>query len=486
MSLSPVFLDACRSLLGPKHVLCGAAALTAYDSDGMTHEHHRPDAVVLPGSAEELKQVLAWARREPAPYTLRGAGTGLSGGANAAEGGLVIHLSRLKRILSIDPLNLVAEVEPGVVHAALNKALEPHGLFYPPDPSSGFASTLGGNVAENAGGIRCFKYGVTANYVLGLEVMTPAGEVVRLGGPAGGLGGDLGADWKALFTGSEGILGTFLRIWLRLKPIPESTRTFLATYPDLDRATAAIVALVHHPLIPVAAELMDPNCVRLVEASPFKAGMDPSSWALLAEINGPATLVDGYAGEIEALLAAHGPGSLRSTADPAERLKLWKARKVSGGLPGQISPDVMVQDAVIPRTRLAEVLNDIYRESEAEGIPVINLFHAGDGNLHPNFMFDARLPEQTAAVRRLGKRLLEKVVSVGGTLSGEHGIGSDKMEYMPLLFGPAELAAQAAVSGTFNPDHQLNPGKLLPQRRFRLPHPETPPLSPGEAHAAAL
>jgi len=480
MPLNPRFLERCRRLLGSGHVLDSPAALTAYDSDGMTHGHHRPEAVVLPGSCDELRQLLDWARGEDFPSTLRGAGTGLSGGAVAAQGGLLIHLSRLKRIVSIDPLNLVAEVEPGVVHGALNKALEPHGLFFPPDPSSGFASTLGGNVAENAGGIRCFKYGVTANYVLGLEVMTPAGDVVRLGGPAGGLGPALGADWKALFTGSEGLLGTFLRIWLRLKPLPEAARTFLATYASLEDASAAIVDLVHHPLIPVAAELMDPNCVRLVEASPFRAGMDPASWALLAEINGPRSLVDACAPDLEASLRARGATSLRQTADPDERQKLWKARKVGGGLPGQVSPDIMVQDAVIPRTRLAEVLADIYRESEAEGIPVINLFHAGDGNLHPNFMFDSRIPGQAEAVHRLGRRLMEKVVSVGGTLSGEHGIGSDKMEYLPLLFSPADLAAQAAVCNTFNPDSRLNPGKLLPQRRFRRPHPQPQ----GEGHGA--
>jgi glycolate oxidase len=471
MPLSSAFLDACRGLLGPAHVLTSDAALTAYDNDALTQGRHRPEAVVLPGDAEELKRVLALARLEPEPYTIRGAGTGLSGGAVTVQGGLLIHLSRLKRILSIDPLNLVAEVEPGVVHAALNKAVEAHGLFYPPDPSSGFASTLGGNVAENAGGIRCFKYGVTANYVLGLELVTPSGELVRLGGPAGGLGPAGGSNWKALFSGSEGMLGTFLKIWLRLKPLPEATRTFLATYASVEHATAAIVDLVHHPLIPVAAELMDPHCVRLVELSPFKAGLDPGSWALLAEINGPQAVVDAYAGDIEALLKRHSAGSVRSTADLTERLKWWKARKMSGGLAGQVSPDVMVQDAVIPRTRLAEVLAEIYRESEAEGIPVINLFHAGDGNLHPNFMFDARIPGQADAVRRLGKRLMEKVIAVGGTLSGEHGIGSDKMEYLPLIFGPAELAAQAAVAATFNPDSQLNPGKLLPQRRFRRPRP---------------
>ena len=433
---------------------------------------------MLPGSVEELKQVLAWVRAQDAPYTLRGAGTGLSGGAVAVEGGLIIHVSRLKRILHIDPENQVAEVEPGVVHQALNKALEPFGLFYPPDPSSGFASTLGCNVAENAGGIRCFKYGVTAHYVLGLEVMTPAGEIVRLGGSAGGLGPAGGLDWKALFVGSEGLLGVILRVWLRLKPIPEATQTFLAAYRDLDQATAAIVDLIQHPLIPVAAELMDKHCVRLVEASPFKVGLDPDCWALLAEINGPQALVDGYGPEIADLLQKHGPVSLKTTTDPVERLKLWKARKVGGGLVGQISPDVMIQDAVIPRHKLAEVLNDIYAESERANIPVINLFHAGDGNLHPNFMFDGRDPVQAAAVKELGARLMAKVVAVGGTLSGEHGIGNDKMDYLPLLFSPLEMAAHEAVALLFNPSSQLNPGKVLPRRRFK-------PQPPAKgAHAA--
>lgn len=246
----------------------------------------------------------------------------------------------------------------------------------------------------------------------------------------------------------------------------------LATYKGLDQVSAAIGALIQHPLIPVAAELMDKHCVRLVESSPFRCGLDPDSWALLAEINGPQALVDGYAPEIEALLKAQGADTLRSTSDTVERLKLWKARKVGGGLVGQVSPDVMIQDAVIPRNRLAEVLTEIYAQSEAYGIPVINLFHAGDGNLHPNFMFDSRDPAQVEAVKRMGSHLMEKVIEVGGTLSGEHGIGSDKLDYLPLLFSPLELAAHRAVAEAFNPGHQMNPGKVLPLRRFKALKPE--------------
>jgi glycolate oxidase subunit GlcD len=466
MPISDPFLSRCRALLGAPFVLTSPADLLAYDTDALSFQHTRPEAVVLPGSAQELKQVLAWARAEDAPYTLRGAGTGLSGGAVTVQGGLVVHLSRLKNIVSIDPDNLVACVEPGVVLNALNKALADHGLFYPPDPSSGFASTLGGNVAENAGGIRCFKYGVTANYVLGLEVVTATGDVVTLGGPAGGLGPALGADWKALFVGSEGLLGCIVKIWLRLKPLPECTRTILATFPTLESASAAIVGLVHDPAVPVAAELMDQNMVKLVEASPFRVGLDSSHWVLLAELNGPASLVRLQGPLVEAMLTEKGALTVRGTEEEAERAKLWKARKVGGGLAGQISPDVMVQDAVIPRSKLAEVLKEVYAQAGAAGVPVINLFHAGDGNLHPNFMFDSRVPGETEKVKALGKALMQKVIAVGGTLSGEHGIGSDKMDYLPLLFGPREMALQSAVAETFNPAHQLNPGKVLPNRSY--------------------
>jgi FAD/FMN-containing dehydrogenase len=226
----------------------------------------------------------------------------------------------------------------------------------------------------------------------------------------------------------------------------------------------------------VAVELMDKHCVRLVEASPFKVGLDPDSWALLVEINGPRALVDGYGPEIEALISTQGATSLKSTDEAVERLKLWKARKMGGGLVGQVSPDVMIQDAVIPRNRLAEVLTEIYKQSEEHGIPVINLFHAGDGNLHPNFMFDSRDPWQVRAVKLMGSALMKKVIEVGGTLSGEHGIGSDKLDYLPLLFSPRELAAHRAVAETFNPDSQMNPGKVLPQRRFR----RQPPAKEGD------
>lgn len=451
------------SICNAERVLGSPAALLTYESDGLSFHRHKPDIVVIPDSSDELAKVMAAARKHGVPYVIRGAGTGLSGACVAEQGGLMIHLSRLKKILEINPDDLTCVVEPGVVLNALNDALEPHGVFYPPDPSSGFASTLGGNVATNAGGIRCFKYGVTSNYVLGLEIITPDGELRRFGSPEGPLDGP---DWRALMVGSEGILGAITKIWLRLKPLPGSPCTFLASFKELDDAAAAVNDLVHHPCIPVAIELLDKNTVSLVEASPMKVGLPKDSWVLLVEINGPKELVDVQAPGIEALLSRHKALKVEKTFDEKERLKLWKARKAAGGLVGQLSPDVMIQDAVIPRSRIAEVLKAIYAEAERLDLPVINVFHAGDGNLHPNFMFDSRDPEQLRRVKEAGRNLMQTVISVGGTLSGEHGIGSDKMDYLGMVFGPREMAAQKTVAELFNPLNQLNPGKLLAGRDY--------------------
>jgi glycolate oxidase subunit GlcD len=455
---------ALRAVCGPERTLTSPAALLAYESDGLSFHKHRPDVVLIPDSTQELAQVLSLAARAGLPYVIRGAGTGLSGGCVAEQGGVMIHLSRLKRILEINAADLTCVVEPGVVLNALNDALEPQGVFYPPDPSSGFASTLGGNVATNAGGIRCFKYGVTSNYVLGLEIINPDGALRRFGGPQGP--GE-GPDWRALMVGSEGLLGAVTKIWLRLKPLPGSPCTFLASFRGLDDAAAAVTELVHHPCIPVAIELLDKNTVSLVEASPMRVGLPKDSWVLLVEINGPRELVDAQAPGIEALLKRHAALRVDKTFDEKERLKLWKARKAAGGLVGQMSPDVMIQDAVIPRSRIAEVLKAIYAEAERQDLPVINVFHAGDGNLHPNFMFDSRDPEQLRRVKETGRRLMEVVIGVGGTLSGEHGIGSDKMDYLGLVFGPREMALQRDVAALFNPLNQLNPGKVLAGRDFR-------------------
>ncbi len=446
-------------------VLTAPAQLAGYDTDGLGYKTFRPDAVVIPADADELVQVMRESRALNVPVTIRGAGTSLSGGPVAAQGGVVVHTSSLKKIRTISREGYWCEVECSVVLNQLDAALLPHGLFYPPDPSSGPVCTLGGNIAMNAGGAHCFRYGVTSNYVLGLEVVLLDGSVHRFGGPAGGRG-DWREDWKRLMVGSEGTLGAFTRFWLRLLPRPEKVWTYRATFADLQSAERAIHALALHASFPVAIELMDPRCVAMVENSPMAVGLPKDVFLIVTEIDGPAVLVDARAKAVAKLLNNVGAMSVEYSDDEATRKGLWKARKVAGGLMGQISPDFLVQDAVIPKRALAELLQLVYDEADAAGLPAVNVFHAGDGNLHPNFLFDSRKPGEIEKVEAISKRLMQRVVAVGGTLSGEHGIGNDKTAYMSLVFGEETLKLQLAVPQVFNPRHQLNPLKVFASRRF--------------------
>jgi glycolate oxidase subunit GlcD len=446
-------------------VLTSPAQLAGYDADGLGYKTFRPDAVVIPADADELVQVLRASREMNVPVTIRGAGTSLSGGPVAAQGGIVVHTSSLKNVRTISREGFWCEVESSVVLNQLDVTLLPHGVFYPPDPSSGPVCTLGGNVAMNAGGAHCFRYGVTSNYVLGLEAVMLDGSVHRFGGPAGGRG-DWREDWKRLMVGSEGTLAAFTRFWLRLLPRPEKVWTYRATFADLQSAEKAIHALAVHAAFPVAIELMDPRCVAMVENSPMAVGLPKDVFLLVTEIDGPAVLVDVRAKAVAALMNDAGALSVEYSDDEAKRRGLWKARKVAGGLMGQISPDFLVQDAVIPKRALAELLQLVYDEADAAGFAAVNVFHAGDGNLHPNFMFDSRNPGELEKVEAISKRLMQRVVAVGGTLSGEHGIGNDKTAYMPLVFGEHALKLQLAVPKLFNPRHQMNPLKVFASRRF--------------------
>lgn len=317
----------------------------------------------------------------------------------------------------------------------------------------------------NAGGAHCFRYGVTSNYVLGLEVVLLDGSVHRFGGPAGGRG-DYAEDWKRLMVGSEGTLGAFTRFWLRLLPRPEKAWTYRATFANLHSAERAIHALSAHPSFPVAIELMDPRCVAMVENSPMAVGLPINEFLIVTEIDGPAVLVDARAEQVAELLKTSGATSVEFSDDELQRKKLWKARKVAGGLMGQLSPDFFVQDAVIPKRALAQILQLVYDEADAAGLATVNVFHAGDGNLHPNFLFNSKIPGEYEKVEAICKRLMEHVVEVGGTLSGEHGIGNDKTAYMPLMFDESTLKLQLAIPRLFNPEHQLNPLKVFDTRQF--------------------
>lgn len=446
-------------------LLVDPAQLIGYETDGIGYKRHPPDAVAIPAHANELIAVIQTLQGQAVPFTLRGAGTSLSGGPVAAQGGLVIHTSRLRRIETINNEDLYAVVESGVVLNQLCEELKTSSLRYPPDPSSGAACTLGGNVAANAGGAHCFRYGVTGNYVLGVEVVLLDGTVVRYGGPGGGRG-PWRDDWKRIIVGSEGTLGAITRIWVRLAPASGKAWTIRAAFPDAVSASAAISELACHPATPAAIELMDARFVDLVESSPMAVGLPRGCFLLLTELEGPAPLVDRWVTPIETILRSHGAVEVASGDDPELRNSLWRARKVAGGLMGQISPDYLVQDAVIPRARLSSMLELIYAEADAARILAVNVFHAGDGNLHPNFLFDARRSEEVEAVEQISNRLMHHVISIGGTLSGEHGIGNDKSAYMAMHLGPHACAMQLAVPRVFNPHNQLNPLKVFPERRF--------------------
>ncbi|WP_166819733.1 FAD-binding oxidoreductase [Thalassoroseus pseudoceratinae] len=446
-------------------VLTAPAQLAGYDTDGLGYRIYRPDAVVIPADAEELTQLLENADQIGLPICFRGAGTSLSGGPVAAQGGVVVHLSAFRKIREIDVENAWCEVECGVTLNQLERALAPLGMFYPPDPSSGPVCTIGGNVAMNAGGAHCFRYGVTSQYILGVEAILGDGSVHRFGGPAGGRGA-WREDWKRLMVGSEGTLAVFTRFWLRLLPCPKKVWTFRATFPDLETAERAIHRLSADESCPVAIELMDPRCVAMVENSPMAVGLPTDAFLILTEIDGLEALVNTRVDSIVDILKESGSDNVAYSDDPKERQRLWKARKVAGGLMGQISADFLVQDAVIPKRSLADVLELVYRESDAAGIPVVNVFHAGDGNLHPNFLFDSKTPGELEKVEQISKRLMKRVIEIDGTLSGEHGIGNDKTAYMPLVFGPDMMRLQLAVSKTFDSHSQLNPLKVFANRRF--------------------
>jgi glycolate oxidase subunit GlcD len=461
----PQLVDQLRRVVRRGRILTAPAQLAGYDADGLGYKTFRPDAVVIPADAAELAALLRDARTLNVPVTMRGAGTSLSGGPVAAQGGIVVHTSAMRNVKQIARHDYWCEVECSVVLNQLDAALAPLGLMYPPDPSSGPVCTLGGNVAMNAGGAHCFRYGVTSNYVLGVEAVLLDGQVQRFGGPAGGRGA-WREDWKRLMVGSEGTLAAFTRFWLRVVPRPEKMWTYRATFPDLRSAQRAILALASHASFPVAIELMDPRCVAMVENSPMAVGLPKDSFLIVTEIDGPAVLVDTRAGEVAGLLRAAGASGVEWSDDELQRKKLWKARKVAGGLMGQISPDFLVQDAVIPKSALADLLQLVYDEADAAGLPAVNVFHAGDGNLHPNFLFDSRKPGDLEKVEAISKRLMQRVVAVGGTLSGEHGIGNDKTAYMPLVFGADTLRLQLAVPRVFNPRHQLNPLKVFASRSF--------------------
>jgi len=455
------------AIVGDRRVLERPSALVAYESDGLPGYRQTPSLAVFPGTRAELVAVVRLLAREGIPFVPRGAGTGLSGGS-LADGTVLIGLNRLTRIVSIDPVNRIATVEPGVVNATLQKAAALHGLHYAPDPSSQSACTIGGNVAENAGGPHCLKYGVTLNHTVACTVLLPNGEIVELGAPHGESDG---YDLLGAFIGSEGCFGIALDCTVRLLPDAPRVRTLLADFMSLHEAALATSAIIASGILPAALEMMDGAAVRLVEASVYAAGYPTDCEAvLLVDLDG---VIDGLEEDVQAvadLCRTHGARQVRIAGDAVERTLLWQGRKKAFGAMGRAAPHLVLQDAVVPRTRLPAVLQQIAAIGARHRLAVWNIFHAGDGNLHPSVSYDAADADEAQRVHDCMTEIMHVCIAEGGTITGEHGVGLDKIDYMPALFDGDTLAAMCRLRDVFDPEHRANRGKVVPVHSCREWH----------------
>jgi glycolate oxidase len=451
-----------ETIVGAGGVLSDPEELLVYESDGLTLFRALADFIVFPRSAEDVSAVVKLANRERLPFVARGAGTGLSGGCLPAEGGLVLSLMRMNRVLELDYDNHIAVVEPGLVNLHLSWAVGPRGYYYAPDPSSQQACTIGGNIANNSGGPHTLKYGVTVNHVLGLEVVMPDGEIVWLGGRTRDA---LGYDLTGVFVGSEGTFGIATKIVVRILRKPQAVKTVLAVFDHVDDASSAVSSIIARGLVPAAVEMIDQLTIQAVEDA-FGCGYPrDAAAALLIELDGLAIGMDAQATRIVAACRDAGARDVRTAADEAERQLLWKGRKSAFGAYGRVSPAYMVMDGVIPRTKLPYVLSRVNEIVAAQGLRVGNVFHAGDGNLHPNILYDPRKPGEEARVVEAGAQIMKVCADVGGSISGEHGIGLEKSDFMPFIFSPADLAFMQKVKAAFNPSGLCNPGKVFPTKK---------------------
>jgi glycolate oxidase len=448
-----------RRIVGPEHVLTAGSELAVYECDGYTIEKHRPQIAVFPRTTAEVAAIVRLCHEAEVPLVPRGAGTSLAGGCLPVGGGVMLVLTRMRQILEINLRDRYAVVEPGVVNVWLTQALKGTGYHYAPDPSSQGACTIGGNVATNSGGPHTLKYGVTVNHVLGVEAVLPDGQVVQLGGPAEDAPG---LDLVGAIVGSEGTLAVVTKVWVRLTPDPEGVRTMLAVFDSVDDATAAISQIIGQGIIPAALEMMDQGILEAVEAA-FHFGFPLDAQAiLLIEVDGLDVGLDAQRDQIVALCRQCGAREVRLARDEAERLKLWKCRKQAFGAIGRLSPSYCTQDGVVPRTKLPHILREIRRIGQHYGLRIVNVFHAGDGNIHPILLFDERRPEEVRRVLAASAEILEACLACGGSVTGEHGIGVEKLSFMQKMFTPSDLAAMERLRHAFNPRGLLSPGKMLP------------------------
>jgi glycolate oxidase len=450
---------ALKKIVPGEGVIADPAALVPYESDGLSAYRQTPLAVVLPETTDQVARLLAWCQANGVKVVPRGAGTSLSGGALPLTDGVVLGMAKFNRILEVDYANRCAVVQPGVTNLGITQAVQGDGFYYAPDPSSQIACTIGGNVAENSGGVHCLKYGLTTNNLLGVEIVTMAGEVIRLGGR----GYDAaGYDLLGLFTGSEGLLGVVTEVTVRLLPTPQAARALLLGFPSVEAAGATVADIIAAGVIPAGLEMMDKPAIRAAEAF-VGAGYPTDAEALLiVELDGPEAECAELAGHVRALAKARGADFIRVSQDEAERLAFWAGRKAAFPAVGRISPDYYCMDGTIPRGQLPHVLTRIYEMAGEYGLGVANVFHAGDGNLHPLILYDADNPGELERAEAFGAEILKLCVAVGGVLTGEHGVGVEKRDLMGEMFDPTDLACQQRVKCAFDPDLLLNPGKVFP------------------------
>jgi len=470
-----------RALLSEEAVLDGASVQRAYDCDAYTVDRSKPACVVLPTSTEEVATVVRWCNQNRVPFTARGAGTGLSGGALPALGGVVVSTKRMRAILDIDLPNRCLLAQAGIPNKQISDGVKAHGLHFAPDPSSQSVATLGGNIAENSGGPHTLKYGVTAQHVLGVTMVDPSGEVLKIGGK---VAGGPGFDFLGLIVGGEGTLGIVTEAWVKLIPLPAAVSTALITFPTVRAATETVSAIIAEGVIPAALEFMDRNILVAVSAAfGFEYPPDAAALLLVECDQSPLPLREGVGGgqtELERVAAEiaivrqiaehHGALEFRLATSEAERQELWKVRKKAIGAMGRLAPSIVTHDGVIPRSKLPEMLDYCYAVAAEKNLGIANIFHAGDGNLHPCFYFDDRDPEQVKAVVEAGEIIVRKCIELGGSVTGEHGIGVEKIDLMSLMFTPEDLEAQAMAKRIFNNDNLCNPCKVLPNQKGCVEH----------------
>lgn len=453
-----------RDVLGEVGVIVDPGALVVWESDGLTAYRVTPRAVLLPCDTQQTAATLQILAREGIPFVPRGSGTGLSGGSLALEGAVLVSFSRMSHILEIDARNRRARVQPGVVNSALSTAAAGYNLYYAPDPSSQTVCTIGGNVAENAGGPHCLKYGATLNHILGLTVVLPDGSIVQLGSR----GETIGYDLLGLFIGSEGTFGIATEIEVKLSPIPQAVQTLAALFDDANDATRAVSAVIAAGMLPAALEMVDREAIIAVEESAYAAGLPTDiNGLLIIEFDGRGPGLAAEAERAVELCQRGGAREVRIATDAAERQRMWYARKKAFGAMGRLAPDILVQDAVVPRSKLPGVLAQVYEIAARYQLRVCNMFHAGDGNLHPTLVFDRRDADQVSRVERASREMMRACVDAGGTITGEHGVGLDKREYMELIFSEPEMQVMCDVRRAFDPSGRANPAKVLPIRVCR-------------------